>query len=240
MPKLTIVRRSPRKRSTNCETICISALDCPLFAVWIKPGKSTTVSCGRLGPIISTLSVSWLKVLLFEIPMTSIASSIKAGSSLKFESCFLKLASCFRSSSDRLLDGKIVTDTFSAPRDRRRTICVANRVHRLSLRGKGISVMASRTEDFPELWSPQTTSSVIQLGKNSELERKLIYSTYEARRQIRWHHGLVTYQFHWEVPVVLCFGATQEMRYLGRRCQSLLFLFQPCAAGISRYRDKER
>jgi len=35
---------------------------------------------------------------------------------------------------------------------------VANLVHRFSLRGKGISVMASSTELFPDDWSPQTTS----------------------------------------------------------------------------------
>jgi hypothetical protein len=40
----------------------------------------------------------------------------------------------------------------------RRTISVAKRVQRFSLLGNGISVIASRTEPFPEDWSPQTTS----------------------------------------------------------------------------------
>lgn len=37
-------------------------------------------------------------------------------------------------------------------------ISVAKRVQRFSLRGNGISVIASRTELLPEDWSPETTS----------------------------------------------------------------------------------
>ncbi len=41
---------------------------------------------------------------------------------------------------------------------RRKMISVANLVQRLSFRGNGISVRASRTEVFPADWSPQTTN----------------------------------------------------------------------------------
>lgn len=42
-----------------------------------------------------------------------------------------------------------------------KTICVAKRVHRVLATGKGSRVRASRREDFPELWSPTTTSYLI-------------------------------------------------------------------------------
>lgn len=57
--------------------------------------------------------------------------------------------SFFCSRLGRSLSGVIVIDIVELG-ERRSMISVANRVHRFSLRGNGISVIASKTLDFPD------------------------------------------------------------------------------------------
>jgi hypothetical protein len=145
-----MVRGSVMYFCTSSETNSTSSRLCDLFSVWVRPGRSTTVSWGLPGPDISMLNTSLLKAPLpWTIPIASCASSINRGRSPKFSRDPVNSSSFFRSFSSRLLSGRILTTTFVLV-PRRRTICVAKRVQRLSLRGKGISVIASRTEDFPE------------------------------------------------------------------------------------------
>jgi hypothetical protein len=54
-------------------------------------------------------------------------------------------------------DGIIETEMLSISA-LRKTICVANRVHKVLSRGNGRPVSPSKTEDFPLDWSPTTTS----------------------------------------------------------------------------------
>lgn len=58
---------------------------------------------------------------------------------------FSFICSCF----GRSLSGVMVIDIVEDG-ERRRIISVANRVHKFSLRGNGISVIASSTLDFPD------------------------------------------------------------------------------------------
>ena len=107
------------------------------------------VSWGLSGPVISTLKTFFEKAW-FEAarPMASVASSIMRGSSLRFFSFPWKAVKLSASSIVKSSPGMILTVTFSAA-VLRRTISVANRVHRLSLLGKGTSVIAYSTELFP-------------------------------------------------------------------------------------------
>jgi hypothetical protein len=129
----------------------------------MKPGRSTRVSCGRSGPQISMLNTSFVNarrvapLLMSPRPMAFVALSMRSGSSSKFVIESLNFVSSSFSFAERALSSMIFVaiDDFY---ERRSTISVANRVQRFSFRGKGISVMASNTELFPEDWSPQTTS----------------------------------------------------------------------------------
>lgn len=121
-----------------------------------------TYSWGRFGPQISTESTSREKARELisptrPSPMTWVASSMISGSWAKLVidlwNDFNFVISCF----GRFLSGFIVIDMVEEA-ERRKMISVAKRVHRFSLRGNGISVIASRTELFPLDWSPQTTS----------------------------------------------------------------------------------
>lgn len=82
---------------------------------------------------------------------------MRSESSSKFLMESLKFVSSACSFAGRALSG-IIFVVINDSGKRGRTISVANRVQRFSLRGKGISVMASKTELLPDNWSPQATS----------------------------------------------------------------------------------
>lgn len=77
-------------------------------------------------------------------PITSAAWSMRSGSSEKLVIVALNSRSFFFSASVRPGPGVILTVADSLE-ERRRTISVAKRVHRLARRGKGISVTALRS-----------------------------------------------------------------------------------------------
>ncbi len=142
-----------------------------LIWVWTSSGRSTSVSWGLKESSISMLRTSLAKVLdlkvdLLLILIRLVALFIKSGSFSKFEMNSLKASMEFRSSLG-LSWSEITLIVIASLVARRRIISVTNRVQRLSLRGKGISVSASRTELLSADWSSHTTS----WGRDSMLSR---------------------------------------------------------------------
>jgi hypothetical protein len=114
---------------------------------------STKVSWGLEGPSIVMLRTSFEKALglLSEElvrPIASIATNIMSGRSEKSVMASSNLSSVAHSAAGRDASGITLIVRVSVT-ERRRMISVAKRVQRLSFLGKGISVRASRTDDFP-------------------------------------------------------------------------------------------
>ena len=154
----------------------------------MRPGRSVTVKFCLSGPEISIESVSPEKDPTCKlgsyfspgqgIPITLLASENHCEniSEVRFSSALrtiLRLNSVtrLRFSSDTvpcpssagfmemvtMLSAGSAEDSVPAP-VRRNVTWVAKRVHKPASRGNGNSVRASKTDDFPLLWSPTTTS----------------------------------------------------------------------------------
>ncbi len=147
-----------------------------LIWVWTSSKRSTSVSWNLKESSISMLRTSLtkalnLKVDLLLILIRLVALFIKSESFSKFEMNFLKASMKFRSALDLSLS-EITLIVIASLVARRRIISVTNRVQRLSLRGKEISVSISRTELLPTDWSLHTTS----WERNSMLSRSHLRS----------------------------------------------------------------
>ena len=131
----------------------------PFVAFWIRPGTLTTVNYGRVGPSISKLRTSLVKARVEAIaeeslvdgfiPIAVAAFDIIPGNSAKSAIVAKKALIVAFSAALRFSSGIMLRRRESTAL-RRRVISIAKRVQRLSFRGKGTLVKASRTELLPE------------------------------------------------------------------------------------------
>lgn len=129
---------------------------CRLFLECTSPSKSSIIRWGWFDLNIYIRRMSSENAVV--MPMSSFAFSKSFGSWSKVARVPPNSESRWQSASERLRLGAMAIDS-PIVLVLQRILSVANRVQRSSFVGNGTLEISSRTELWPEDWSPQTISS---------------------------------------------------------------------------------